>query len=83
MSGYTKPCIFCKQDIRMSNDTGKWTPYNLDNTAHECKKSSQSQSQSESQSQTHQEPNKKLTLENIDFRLQRLEAKILEVFGAN
>ena len=40
MSGFNKTCIYCNQEIRLSNDTGKWLPYNLDNTAHECKKSS-------------------------------------------
>jgi hypothetical protein len=70
MSGYTKPCIFCKQEIRLSNDSGKWLPYNLDNTVHECKKSNHSQ----------QQP-KQLTLEDLDSRLQKLEEKISEVFG--
>ena len=29
-NGYSKPCIFCKQEIKMSNDSGNWLPYNLD-----------------------------------------------------
>ena len=37
MSQYQKPYIFCKQEIKMSDDSGKWLPYNLDGTLHECK----------------------------------------------
>ena len=25
-NGYSKPCIFCKQEIKMSNDSGNWLP---------------------------------------------------------
>ena len=40
MSEYTKPCIYCKSDIRMSNkNEGKWLPYNLDGSTHDCKSS--------------------------------------------
>ena len=38
MSEYTKTCIYCKAEIRMSNkDEGKWLPYNFDGSAHDCK----------------------------------------------
>ena len=30
-----KPIKHCKQDIKMSNDSGNWLPYNLDNSFHE------------------------------------------------
>ena len=67
MSGYTRPCTFCNQEIRLSNDTGKWLPYNLDGSAHECKKSSE-------QPQTQPPQNKKqITLEDIESRLERIE----------
>ena len=35
---YEKECIFCKAKIRMSKETGKWLPYNLNNGPHECQK---------------------------------------------
>ena len=35
---YVKECIFCKKEIRMSDETGKWLPYNLNNGPHECQK---------------------------------------------
>jgi hypothetical protein len=38
MSEYTKPCIYCKAEIRMSNkNEGKWLPYNLEGSVHDCK----------------------------------------------
>jgi hypothetical protein len=30
--------MFCNKEIRMSNDTGKWLPMNLDGGFHSCKK---------------------------------------------
>ena len=37
MSGFTKTCIYCNKEIRLSNDTGRWLPYNSDGNLHECK----------------------------------------------
>jgi hypothetical protein len=34
---YVKECIFCKNNITMSNETGKWLPYNKDGSAHDCR----------------------------------------------
>lgn len=38
MSEYVKECIFCKESIKMSNQNGKWLPYNQDGNQHDCKK---------------------------------------------
>ena len=36
---YMKDCIFCGKKIRMSDELGKWKPFNIeDNTEHDCKK---------------------------------------------
>ena len=35
---YEKECIFCKTKIRMSKQSGKWLPYNLNNGQHDCQK---------------------------------------------
>ena len=36
---YVKDCIFCGKKIRMSDEMGKWKPFNIeDNTEHDCKK---------------------------------------------
>jgi hypothetical protein len=34
---YEKECIFCKNKITMSNETGKWLPYNNDGSSHHCR----------------------------------------------
>ena len=37
MSEYQNPCINCKQHIEMSDrNSGKWLPFNLDGTLHNC-----------------------------------------------
>jgi hypothetical protein len=36
MSQYQKSCMFCKREIKMSNETGKWLPMNLDGSFHSC-----------------------------------------------
>ncbi len=34
---YLKECIFCKAKIRMSDQMGKWLPFNHDGSTYECK----------------------------------------------
>jgi hypothetical protein len=75
MSGYTKPCIFCNQEIRMSNDTGKWTPYNLDNTIHECRDKSQPQQKQVQQPKSNTSTST-LSFEEISDRLKKLERAV-------
>ena len=37
---YNKPCIYCKQEIVMSDRTsGNWLPYDLNGQVHDCKSS--------------------------------------------
>jgi hypothetical protein len=38
MSNYVKTCSFCKNEIKMSDESGKWLPYNKDGSTHDCKK---------------------------------------------
>jgi hypothetical protein len=35
---YEKICDFCGKKIQLSDELGKWRPFNLDGTEHECKK---------------------------------------------
>ena len=35
---YVKSCVFCKESIKMSDQNGKWLPYNQDGSQHDCKK---------------------------------------------
>lgn len=73
MSGYTKPCVFCNQDIMMDNPSGKWLPFNLDGSAHECKNRDKSPSPQTQTQQPTKQPQITLSLDDIDQRLKRLE----------
>jgi hypothetical protein len=35
---YEKECMYCKTKIRMSKESGKWLPYNINNGPHDCRK---------------------------------------------
>jgi hypothetical protein len=37
---YEKTCIFCGKKIQMSDEKGKWRPYNEDGSEHDCKNKS-------------------------------------------
>jgi hypothetical protein len=38
MSEFEKTCTYCKAKIKLSdNKGGKWLPYNLDNSPHDCR----------------------------------------------
>lgn len=34
---YVKQCDCCKQQIQMSDKSGNWLPYNLNNGPHDCR----------------------------------------------
>ena len=55
----------------MSDDSGKWLPYNLDGALHECKDRDKPQVKNE---QVQPQQPKKLTLEDLDIRLKKIEA---------
>jgi hypothetical protein len=62
---YNKPCMFCKQEIVMSDRTsGNWLPYNLNGSIHECKSTG-----------TKKVETKELTLEE---RVKRLESIVID-----
>ena len=64
---YNKPCMFCKQEIVMSDrGAGKWLPYNLNGSVHDCKSSG-----------TKKVETKPLTLEELDARLKRVESIVI------
>jgi hypothetical protein len=81
LSGYQKPCIFCKQEIKMSNDSGKWLPYSLDGSLHECRESRKDNNKTvvtDSMAKPyHQQQTSTLkvtiTLESLDRRVKKLE----------
>ena len=72
---YNKSCMFCKNEIVMSDrGAGKWLPYNLDGSVHECKTTSTSTSTS----RTKKVETRPLSLEEIDARLKRLESIVID-----
>ncbi|MGA7976056.1 MAG: hypothetical protein WB975_02380 [Nitrososphaeraceae archaeon] len=56
---------------------GKWLPYNLDGSVHECKTTSTSTSTSTSTG-TKKVETRPLSLEEIDARLKRLESIVID-----
>jgi hypothetical protein len=62
---YEKECIFCKNKITMSNETGKWLPYNNDGSSHDCRTNGKTNGQTK---QTKQE----ITLEMVQKKLESI-----------
>ncbi len=62
--------MFCKKEIVMSDKgAGKWLPYDLNGTVHECKTTSTGTKKVETK--------QPLTLEQIDARLRKVESIII------
>ena len=66
--------MFCKNEIVMSGRGagGKWLPYYLDGSVHECKTRSTSTSTGTKKVET-----RRLSLEEIDARLKRVESIVI------
>jgi len=65
--------MFCKHEIVMSDKgAGKWLPYDLNGTVHECKKETTSTSTGTKKVET-----KVLSLEELDARLKRVESILI------
>jgi hypothetical protein len=75
MSQYQKPCIFCKQEIKMSDSSGKWLPYNLDGSLHECRENNNNNKKivTSAKSKSVAVTATKLTLEDLNKRLKKIE----------
>jgi hypothetical protein len=70
MSDYEKECIFCKAKIRMSDETGKWLPYELDSgKAHDCRTNANGNGNSKTNGQIQ---NQKYTLDEVQKRLESI-----------
>ena len=66
---YKKSCIHCNQTIEMSDrKEGKWLPWNLDGTVHECTNRKNEKPKAEQKPEV-----KPLTLDQIDVRLKKVE----------
>ena len=62
---YEKECMYCKNWILMSKESGKWLPYNLNNGPHDCRTK-------DKQQETKQE----FTLEEVLKKLEGIGIKI-------
>ncbi|MDQ5868838.1 MAG: hypothetical protein M3530_03820 [Thermoproteota archaeon] len=70
---YTKSCMFCKREIVMSDKgAGKWLPYDLNGSVHECKKEIQTGTK-KVETQSPPQSKQPLTIEQMDVRLRRVE----------
>jgi hypothetical protein len=89
MSEYVKACSTCKREIRMSNNSGKWQPFNLDNTAHRCfEKTNRAGNVGARNSGVGENrkiaPSKEsLTMEDLDLRLKMVEMILLSLRSEN
>ena len=70
---YQKECLYCKQKIMMSKESGKWLPYNLNNGQHDCRKDKQAtEQQTKKQEKTLEMVQRKLESIGIIINVQRL-----------
>jgi hypothetical protein len=70
---YEKECLYCKNKIIMSDETGKWLPYNKDNSAHDCRTNGNGKkTNGQNQKYTLDEVQKKLESIGIIINVERL-----------
>jgi len=72
---YEKECIFCKNKITMSNENGKWLPYNNDGSSHDCRTKTNGNGNGQNQKYTLDEVQKKLESIGIIINVERLMAQ--------
>jgi hypothetical protein len=80
MSEYVKDCTTCKKEIRMSNNSGKWQPFNLDNTAHRCFEKGNANRATPSNTSVN---GGSISLEDLDLRLKMVEMILLSLRSEN
>jgi hypothetical protein len=68
---YVKACDYCKQQIQMSDKSGNWLPYNLNNGQHDCR----TNGKEKKQEVTLQTVQKKLQDIGITINLEKLMSK--------
>jgi hypothetical protein len=66
---YEKECMYCKNKILMSKESGKWLPYNLNNGPHDCRKKNYNGSESKQQEQQNKQ---EITLEMVRKKLESI-----------
>lgn len=67
MASFKKKCVYCDQEISMSDEIGKkWLPYNNDGSAHDCRTNGKTNGDKQQQAP------KKYTLEEVMTKLESL-----------
>lgn len=73
MSEFEKTCTYCKAKIKLSdNKGGKWLPYNIDGSSHDCRNPNPPKQETTAQPFTLEAVQKKLESLGIIVNLQRL-----------
>lgn len=80
---YKKNCMYCNQEITMSDQSGKWLPYNKDGNLHDCRtktntngKAKQEQQEApakQNNQQQQQQQETSITIKQLKIWLARLE----------
>ncbi len=69
---YKKNCMYCNQEITMSDETGKWLPYNNDGSSHDCRTNGTTKTNGQAQKFTLDDVTKKLESIGIIINVERL-----------
>ena len=70
---YEKTCTFCNTKIRMSKESGKWSPYDLNNGPHVCKNKQETKQGPTTQPA---KPKEEFTLDTVLKKLESIGMKI-------
>ncbi len=71
---YQKECMYCKKEITMSDESGKWLPYNKDGDSHDCRNKVTQKQQPSKKEFTLDEVRSKLESLGIILNVERLMA---------
>jgi hypothetical protein len=74
---YKKSCMYCNKTIEMNdNASGKWLPYNMNGTQHDCRNQTQQTGTKKEEPivAVNQKKLGPLTMEELDTRLKRVES---------
>lgn len=76
MSEFEKTCTYCKAKIKLSDkDKGKWLPYNLDGSSHDCRNNTKQDTSTSKQEFTLEAVRNKLESIGIIINIERLMQK--------
>ena len=74
---YEKQCMYCNEKIEMSDKSGNWLAYNLNNGLHDCRDKDRPTKQ---EITTTTQKTRKERLEELRRKLKSIDADIEELF---